>query len=56
MAFYSRNDGLLWKVFPYSLGPMTIRWFNSLKKGSIHNSEELIQAFGARFVTCSRVP
>ena len=56
MAFYSRNDGLLCKVFPSSLDPTTMRWFNGLKKGSVHNFRELIQAFGARFVTCSRVP
>ena len=56
MALYSRNDGLMCKAFPFSLGPTAIMWFNGLKKGSIHNFEELIQAFGARFVTCSRVP
>ena len=49
MALYSRNDGLWCKVFPSSLGPTVIRWFNALSKGSI-------QAFKARFVTCSRVP
>ena len=56
MAFYSRNDGLLCKVFPSSLDPTAMRWFNGLKKGSVHNFRELIQAFGARFVTCSQVP
>lgn len=52
IVLYSWNDGLLCKVFPFSLGPITIRWFNNLKKASIHNFRELIQAFGARFVTC----
>lgn len=56
MALYSRNKGLLGKVFPSSLSPTAMRWFNGLKKGSIHNFGELIQAFGARFVTCNRVP
>ena len=56
MALYSQNDGLLCKVFPSSLGPTTMRWFNGLKKDSAHNFRELIQAFGARFVTCNRVP
>lgn len=43
----------LCKVFPSSFGPTTMRWFNRLKKGPIHSFVELIQAFGARFVTCS---
>lgn len=56
MALYSRNDKLLYMVFPCSLGPMAIRWFKSLKKGSIHNFAELIQAFGAKFITYSQEP
>ena len=56
MSLYSRNDGLMCKVFSSSLGPMTIRWFNGLRKGSIHNFEELIQAFRAQFIICSWVP
>jgi len=56
MALYSWNDGLLCKVFLSSLGPAAMRWFNGLKKVSIHNFEELIQAFRAYFVTCNQVP
>ena len=56
MALYSQNKGLLCKVFPFGLGPTTMRWFNGLKNGSIHNFGEFIQAFNARFMTCSRVP
>ncbi|XP_075654835.1 uncharacterized protein LOC142625005 [Castanea sativa] len=33
-----------------------MRWFDSLVKGSIHSFEELTRDFGARFLTCSRVP
>ena len=44
------------KVFPSSLGLVTIGWFDSLAKGSIHSFEELTKAFGARFLTCSQVP
>lgn len=33
-----------------------MRWFNGLRKDSIHSFEELIHVFGARFITCSRVP
>jgi len=43
------------KVFPSSLGPVAMRWFNGLKEGSINSFKELTQAFEARFVTCSRV-
>ena len=56
MSLYSRNDRLMCKVFPSSLSPMVMRWFNDLRKGSIHNFEELIQAFGAHFITCCWVP
>ena len=35
---------------------MAMRWFNSLEEGSVHSYEELTRAFGAKFVTCSRVP
>ena len=44
------------KVFPSSLGPVTMRWFDGLDEGSISSFQELTKAFGARFVTCSRVP
>ena len=44
------------KIFPYSLGPMVMRWFNGLKANSIDSFKKLTQSFGARFITCSRVP
>ena len=56
MSLYLQNDGLMYKVFPFGLGPTAIRWFNSLRKCSIRNFEELMQAFRARFITCSKVP
>lgn len=56
MSLYSQNDALKCKVFPSSLRPTALRWFNGLRKGSIHNFEELIQEFGAWFMTCNRVP
>ena len=33
-----------------------MRWFDGLKEGSINSFKELTRAFGARFVTYSRVP
>ncbi|XP_075633567.1 uncharacterized protein LOC142606041 [Castanea sativa] len=56
MAFHSKNEALMCKVFLSSLGLVAMRWFVALEEGSIKSFEELIQAFGARFITCSRVP
>ena len=56
MSLHAHNDALMYKVFPSSLGSTTLRWFNGLQKGSIRSFTELIQEFGSRFVTCSRVP
>ena len=56
MVVHSRNEALLCRVFPSSLGPVAIRWFEGLGEGSINSFQELTRAFGARFVTCSRVP
>ena len=53
MSLHAHNDALMCKVFPSSLGSMALRWFNGLRKGSIHNFVELIHEFSARFVTCS---
>ena len=33
-----------------------MRWFDGLDKGSIGSFQELTKDFGARFVTCNRVP
>ena len=42
--------------FPFSLGPVLMRWFDGLGEDFINSFKELTRAFGARFVTCSRVP
>ena len=56
MAVHSRNEALICKVFPSSSGLVAMRWFDGLKEGSISSFKELTRAFGARFMTCSRVP
>ena len=56
MTIYSRNKALMCKLFPSSHGPIAMRWFNGLEEGSIGSYEELTRVFGARFVTCSRIP
>ena len=44
------------RVFPSSLGPMLMRWFDGLKTNSISSFKKLTQSFCSRFITCSRVP
>ena len=56
MAIHSQNEALMCKVFPSSLGPVAMRWFNSLKTDSIDSYKQLTQAFGFRFITNSRAP
>ena len=56
MAIHSKNEALMCKVFPSSLGPMAIRWFDGLRASSINSFKGLIQAFGSHFIMCSRVP
>ncbi|XP_050251606.1 uncharacterized protein LOC126698410 [Quercus robur] len=56
MAIHSKNEALICKVFPSSLGPVAMRWFNGLRANSIDSFKKLTRAFGARFITCSRVP
>ena len=56
MTVHSKNETLMCKVFPSSLEPVAMRWFDGLKEGSINSFKELTRAFGARFVTCSRIP
>ena len=46
MSLHSHNDALMCRVFPSSLGPITLRFFNGLRNGSIHSFGELIQEFG----------
>ena len=43
------------RVFPSSLGPMVMRWFDGLRTNSVSSFKKLTQAFCSRFITCSRV-
>ena len=56
MSIHSRNEALMCKMFPSSLGLVAMKWFDSLKESSISFFKELTRAIRARFVTCSRVP
>ena len=56
MVVHSKDEALMCKIFPSSLDLMAMRWFNGLKANSIDSFKKLTQSFGARFITCSRVP
>ena len=56
MAVHSKNEALMCKVFPSSLGPAAMRWFNGLKAESVDSYRQLTQAFGSRFIMNSRAP
>ena len=56
MTVHSQDEALLCRVFPSSLGPMPIRWFDGLRTNSISSFKKLTQSFCSRFITCSRVP
>ena len=56
MAVHSKNEALMCKVFPSSLGPVVMRWFNGLKANFVDSYRQLTQASGSRFVTNSKAP
>ena len=56
MSLHTYNNALMCKVFPFSLGPTALRWFNGLRKCSVHSFSKLIHEFDVRFMTYSLVP
>ena len=56
MVVYSQDEALLCRVFPSSLGPMPMRWFDELRTNFISSFKKLTQSFCSRFITCNRVP
>ena len=56
MVVHSKDEALMCKVSPSSLGPMAMRWFDGLRPSSIDSFKQLTQAFGSRFITSNRVP
>ena len=41
MVVHSKNEALMCKVFPSSLGPVAMRWFDGLRVSSIDSFKEL---------------
>ena len=56
MAVHFGNEALICKVFPSSLRPVAMQWFDTSEEGSIRSFKESTKAFGARFMMCSMVP
>ena len=56
MAVHSLNKALLYRVFPSSLRPMPMGWFDGLRTNSISSFKKLTQSLCSRFITCNRVP
>uniref|UniRef100_A0A2N9HIN5 Integrase catalytic domain-containing protein n=1 Tax=Fagus sylvatica TaxID=28930 RepID=A0A2N9HIN5_FAGSY len=50
MALHLNNDALMCRMFPSSLGPMSLGWFNRLQHSSIHPWDELAETFVSRFI------
>ena len=56
MAVHSQDEALLRRVFPSSLGLMSMWWFDGLRTNSISSFKKLTQSFCSQFITCSWVP
>ena len=56
MALHLSNDALMCRMFPSSLRPISLRWFNNLEHSSIHSWDEMAEAFVSRFITNSQKP
>ena len=56
MAVHSKDEALMCKIFPSSLGLVAMRWFNGLRVNSIDSFKKLTRTFGTRIITCSKVP
>ena len=56
MTVYSKDEALMCKVFPSSLEPVAMRWFDSLRTDSISSLKKLTRAFDSRFITYTRAP
>ena len=48
MAVHSKDEALMYKIFPLSLGLMAMKWFNGLRANSIDSFKKLTQSFVAR--------
>ncbi|XP_028079416.1 uncharacterized protein LOC114281164 [Camellia sinensis] len=56
MSLWSRDEALMCKVFPSSLGETRLQWFDRLPTGSIRGWKQLSEEFLARFVSNTKIP
>ena len=56
MTLSRHNDALMCRLFPSSLGEVTLRWFNQIDRGTIASWDQMAEAFVRRFITNSRRP
>ena len=56
LVVHSQDEALMCRVFPSSLGPVAMRWFDGLRTNSVSSFKKLTQAFYSGFISCSRVP
>ena len=56
MTVYSQDETLMCRVFPSSLGPMVMRWFDGLRTNYVSSFKKLTQAFCSQFIKYNRVP
>ena len=56
IAVHSQDEALMCRVFPSSLGPMAMIWFDELRTNSVSSFKKLTQSFYSQFITYSRVP
>ena len=56
MVVHSQDEALMCRVFPSSLGPVAMRWFDGLRTNAVSSFKKLTQAFCSGFISCSRVP
>ena len=47
MVVHSKDEALMCKVFPSSLGSVAMRWFDNLRVDSIDSFKELTSIFGS---------
>jgi hypothetical protein len=56
MSLYNGNDAFMCRIFPSSLGEVTLRWFDRLEHESICSWRELSKAFTTHFITNTKKP
>ena len=54
MILHTKNEAMMCKVIPSSLGSVAMRWFDGLRASSISSFKELTRAFGSRLLLVAK--